>query len=428
MGKIKSILSITTFLLIGSSTILGQQEDPAVTRFREYLRINSAHPIPDYDSCIAWLRNQALEIGLSFNVEYYDPPEHSFSVWMTWNGTNPQLKSILIDSHMDVVAVDESQWDHAPFEAFKDAEGNIFARGAVDMKSTTVAVLESVRRLKASGFNPLRTIHIMILPDEELYSRGVKGFVNSTTFTAMNIGFALDEAVSNPADEDNLLVTYTEKSVWQFNYTVYGTSMHASTLPEITAGQKLQVVIDRLLEFRASQLDLLQQPGVTLQNLTTLNLVQVGGGLGNNIIPPELWVSFDMRIVIKPGWNFSDIENMLDNIAAESGNDTVITYLVKTMDYGLTPTDNSNIWWVTLENTCAQLNVNCTPNIPNGVTDGRYIRNMGIPVFGLNTFTRTPSMAHQTNERINENVLLTGITRFTRFIQNFAMVSEILHP
>lgn len=62
-----------------------------------------------------------------------------------------------------------------------------------------------------------------------------------------------------------------------------------------------------------------------------------------------------MRIVIKPGWNFSDIENMLDNIAAESGNDTVITYLVKTMDYGLTPTDNSNIWWVTLENTCAQL-------------------------------------------------------------------------
>lgn len=48
MGKIKSILSITTFLLIGSSTILGQQEDPAVTRFREYLRINSAHPIPDY--------------------------------------------------------------------------------------------------------------------------------------------------------------------------------------------------------------------------------------------------------------------------------------------------------------------------------------------------------------------------------------------
>lgn len=52
--------------------------------------------------------------------------------------------------------------------------------------------------------------------------------------------------------------------------------MHASTLPEITAGQKLQVVIDRLLEFRASQLDLLQQPGVTLQNLTTLNLVQVG--------------------------------------------------------------------------------------------------------------------------------------------------------
>jgi len=190
----------------------------------------------------------------------------------------------------------------------------------------------------------------------------------------------------------------------------------------------MQIVIDGLMEFRASQMALLNQPGFSMQNITSLNLVKLGGGLGNNIIPHELWASFDMRIVTRQGWNFSDIENRLDSIAAEAGNDTVITYLVKTMDFASTPTDDSNVWWTTLDATCKQLNLTCTPNIPNGVTDGRYIRNTGIPVFGLNTFTNTPPMAHQDNEMINEVEFLRGIARFTTFIQNFAMVSQTLHP
>ncbi len=80
--------------------------------------------------------------------------------------------------------------------------------------------------------------------------------------------------------------------------------------------------------------------------------------MGNNILPPELWASFDMRIITKPGMNFSDIDSMLSNISAQSGPDTVITFLVKTMDFATTSTDDSNIWWTTLERTCTQLYAN----------------------------------------------------------------------
>jgi aminoacylase len=43
-------------------------ENPSVTRFREYLRIKTVQPNPDYESCKNWLLNQAKEIGLSSQV------------------------------------------------------------------------------------------------------------------------------------------------------------------------------------------------------------------------------------------------------------------------------------------------------------------------------------------------------------------------
>lgn len=43
-------------------------ENPSVTRFREYLRIKTVQPNPDYESCKKWLLNQAKDIGLTSQV------------------------------------------------------------------------------------------------------------------------------------------------------------------------------------------------------------------------------------------------------------------------------------------------------------------------------------------------------------------------
>lgn len=42
-------------------------EDIAVTRFREYLRIKTVQPDPDYASCTAFLKKYGAEIGLEFS-------------------------------------------------------------------------------------------------------------------------------------------------------------------------------------------------------------------------------------------------------------------------------------------------------------------------------------------------------------------------
>ena len=49
---------------------------------------------------------------------------------MTLTGIKPELKSILLYCHTDVVPTFLEHWTHPPYEAFKDKDGNIFARGA----------------------------------------------------------------------------------------------------------------------------------------------------------------------------------------------------------------------------------------------------------------------------------------------------------
>lgn len=58
----------------------------------------------------------------------------------------------------------QPKWVHPPFSAYKDENGRIFARGASDMKPTTVATLEAIRSLKKAGYVPRRSIHVAIFP------------------------------------------------------------------------------------------------------------------------------------------------------------------------------------------------------------------------------------------------------------------------
>lgn len=58
------------------------------------------------EGCISWLQKQANEIDLEYNIVEFPKP-YEFAVWLTWKGKTPALTSILLNSHIDVVPVDE---------------------------------------------------------------------------------------------------------------------------------------------------------------------------------------------------------------------------------------------------------------------------------------------------------------------------------
>lgn len=79
---------------------------------------------------------------------------------ITWQGTQPDLPSVILNSHMDVVPVFENKWSHPPFGADMDSEGRIFARGSQDMKCVGMQYLAAIRALKKRGATMKRTVHI----------------------------------------------------------------------------------------------------------------------------------------------------------------------------------------------------------------------------------------------------------------------------
>lgn len=157
---------------------------------------------------------------------------------MSWTGSEPELKGILLNSHTDVVPVDWDKWSVDPFAAELDEKNRIVARGSQDMKCVGIGYLEAIRRLKASGFMPKRTVILSFVPDEEIGGEeGMKMFVKTEKFKSLNIGVALDEGVPSPFK--HLFIFNDERAPCWIRLVARGVAGHGSTLPQGSATEKL---------------------------------------------------------------------------------------------------------------------------------------------------------------------------------------------
>lgn len=122
-------------------------------------------------------------------------------------------------------------------------------------------------------------------------------FVKTEAFRRLNVGFSLDEGIASP--DEVFPVFYAERSVWRVDFICRGTTGHGSLLLENTAGEKMRVIIDRMMDFRAQQVERLKNnPEFSIGDVTTVNLTIVKGGVQSNVVPSSLTVLFDVRLAI----------------------------------------------------------------------------------------------------------------------------------
>ncbi|XP_073973329.1 aminoacylase-1-like isoform X2 [Rhodnius prolixus] len=387
-------------------------ENSAVTTFRNYLRVISVHPNVDYDGCVQFLKRQAKSLGLPVRV--FLPVPNKPVVVITWQGTEPKLPSVLLNSHMDVVPVFKEKWTHDPFGAEKDANGNIYARGAQDMKCVGVQYLEAVRRLKDSGTRLKRTVHMSFVPDEEIGGEdGMGKWVSTEDFESLNVGCALDEGMAS-VDETYLLF-YGERSIWQVHIHCPGTPGHGSLLLPDTAGEKMRIVIDHFMEYRAKEKKKLDSnPNLTIGDVTTINLTRVKGGIQNNVVPPELVVGFDCRL--SADTDLKEFEKWIDDVCVKAGKGVYPEYQQKQNAKALTKLDSSNPYWVTFKRECDRLGLKLKEAIFPGGTDSRFLRQIGIPAFGFSPMNKTPVLLHDHDEYLSEATFLTGLDIYSKLI------------
>ncbi|PIA47863.1 hypothetical protein AQUCO_01400450v1 [Aquilegia coerulea] len=278
-----------------------QEEDNPITRFQNYLRINTAHPTPDYLSAISYLKSQAQSIG-NLQTQIFEFAPLKPLLLITWKGSNPTLPSILLNSHLDSVPAEPSKWIHSPFSAVRSSDGKIYARGSQDDKCIGMQYLEAIRNLQLKqDFQPLRTIHISYVPDEEIGGfDGAAKFAASKEFRDLNVGFMLDEGQASVNDE--FRVFYADRSPWHLIIKAVGMPGHGSKLFDNSAMENLMKSVEVMSRFRENQFDLVKAGLKANSEVISVNPVYMKAGTPSptgfvmNMQPSEAEAGFDVRL------------------------------------------------------------------------------------------------------------------------------------
>ncbi|GAB0100277.1 hypothetical protein DMENIID0001_162900 [Sergentomyia squamirostris] len=389
------------------------EDNEEIKIFREYLRIPSVHPDPDYEPCVEFLKKQAKEIGLKVEV-FRTGNEKKPVVVLTWEGTEPSLPTILLNSHMDVVPVYQDKWTYPAFEAHIDDQGRIYGRGSQDMKNVGMQYLSAIKAIKKSGSKVKRTIHISFVPDEETGGElGMKVFVETENFRKLNVAYSLDESCAYPVNLSP--VFYAERSSWVVTFKCTGPAGHGSQLIKNSAGEKLGFIINKMMELRKAYMD--QTPMEDLLKSgegTTINLTQVSGGMLHNVVPNLLTVTFDIRVAIDE--DHDKLTEKLQGFCNEAGGGIELEFSLKNPKFPATKIDDSNPFWVAFKAAVDEIGLPIVTVVSPGATDTRFLRSVGVLGLNFSPMPNTPILLHAHDEFIHADVYLKGIDIYKKIL------------
>ncbi|KAK8278968.1 hypothetical protein V6Z12_D09G080000 [Gossypium hirsutum] len=238
------------------------EQSQIISRFQEYLRINTSQPSPNYKKSTQFI----LSLAESLSLE-----------------------------------TQRSKWDYHPFGAHIDENGNILTRGSQDMKCVGMQYMEAVRRLKASGFQPKRSLYLSFVPDEEIGGHdGLEKLAQSDVFKNMNVDIVLDGGLASP--NENYRLFYGERMPWWLVIKATGAPGHGAKLYDNSAIENLFKSIESIRRFRASQFDLVKAGLKGEGEVISVNMAFLKAGTPSptgfvmNLQPSEAEAGFDIRI------------------------------------------------------------------------------------------------------------------------------------
>ncbi|XP_062020139.1 uncharacterized protein LOC133736606 isoform X1 [Rosa rugosa] len=431
-------LCLLSLLLLSSTPISAEEEEdssPIISRFQKYLQINTAHPKPLYQEAADFILSEANSLSLDSQTLEFVPGKPL--VLLKWPGSDPSLPSILLNSHTDVVPAEHDKWAHHPFSAHVDPSGKIYARGSQDMKCVGLQYLEAIRRLKASGFKPTRTVYLSFVPDEEVGGHdGAEKFAESDVFKALNVGIVLDEGLASPSEHYRAF--YAERCPWWLIIKATGAPGHGAKLYDNTAMENLLKSIESVRRFRASQFDLVKAGLKAEGEVVSVNMAFLKAGTPSptgfvmNLQPSEAEAGFDIRV--PPTADQESLEKRIaEEWAPSSRNMTFrlgqFKQKVSVLDESgrpvLTATDSSNPWWALLEEAVKKADGKLgKPEIFPASTDARYFRLQGLPAIGFSPMANTPILLHDHNEFLNKDEYLKGIKIYESIIKSYSSYAE----
>ena len=429
----------------------GDRYDPAaevVDICRDLIRIDTTNfgdqPGPGERKAAELVATLLDEVGIE--SELWEAEPGRTNVLARWGGTAGE--PVLVHGHLDVVPADADDWQVHPF-AGEIQDGQLWGRGAVDMKDFDAMLLSVVRARARAGAVPDRPIVMCFTADEE--AGGTKGagpLVQAKREWFEDCTFAVGEVggFSTTVRGRRLyLIEAAEKGMAWMRLTATGNAGHGSmrhpdnavtTLAEAVARigrhewpveltptmQVLMATVGELAGVEATPEnaeELVQEFGPASRMLGavlkhTTNPTMLDAGYKVNVVPGRATAQVDGRFL--PGKE----EEFVATLRELAGPDVEIEWITKM--HGLeTPYDGAMAAAMTSSILEEDPDALVTPYLMSGGTDAKYFTDLGMRAYGFAPL-RLPEdldftgLFHGVDERVPVDALEFGARVLDRFL------------
>lgn len=311
--------------------------DEAVRTLQQYIRLDTSNPPGDTRKAADFLAGVLEREGIP--VSRYESAPGKVIIVARLEGSGAG-KPILLLHHMDVVPADRSQWTRDPFGG-ELVDGEVWGRGAVDMKGLGVIHLLSFLELKRQRVPLSRDVIFMAVPDEEVGGALGARWMIEHHLAELDPEYVLDEGGVGSRDlfaAGRLVygISIAEKKILWLKLTAEGVAGHGSQPHERNPNDRLVRALARLLSEPLPSGDVevvrtLQQKAGTLENNkfinaithSTISLTTMRAGVGEppkvNVIPSIAEATLDCRLlpgVTAEAW-LGELRRRLDDPAVQ---------------------------------------------------------------------------------------------------------------
>jgi acetylornithine deacetylase/succinyl-diaminopimelate desuccinylase-like protein len=353
-------------------------------------------------------------------------------------GRNPGAKPILMLAHLDVVDARRADWTTDPF-SLVEKDGWLYGRGTVDNKGGAAILVANFIRMKKEGYVPSRDLILALTTDEETTGGGIIWLLEKNR-PLIDAEFALNIDAGDGELRDgkpvNLTVQTAEKVYITYQLEVKNKGGHSSLPAPNNAIYTLARGLDRLAQYQFpvklnettrtyfTRAAATQTPAVAadMRSLvatgnaaaarrlsavplfnstmrTTCVATRLFAGHADNALPQVARATVNCRLL--PDHAPDSATAQLKRIVG----DTAIHVTVSDKPT-LSPASPLRPDVMGAIETLAKKywpGANIVPQMSTGATDGLYLRNAGIPVYGTAAFFDRidDQRAHGKDERVS---------------------------
>jgi len=403
--------------------------DEATQLLSSLIRVDTTNP-PGNETAAAELLRDYLEAnGLECEL-YARTPERANVVARLRGGDGP---SLLFLGHTDVVLADPAEWSVPPF-AGEVRDGQVWGRGALDMKSQVAANAVAIASLAREGFRPQGELIFAATADEEVGDGFGLEWLCEAHPDAVRCDFAINEGGGDRLElggSTYWVCSTAEKMSAPFRIRVRGRSGHAS-MPGIAdnALVKAARLVERIAAYapprevqqevaaflRVLDVELETLPPVAAELVEpllapTFSPTMISASRKRNVIPALCEVTVDCRLL--PGTTPADVEPTIRDVLGDDAE----YELEFTEAQGGTRSALDTPLWRAVESFAetAEPGSRAVPICTAGFTDSHWLREaFGTVAYGFFPARMPPevmsTLIHSADERIPVDDLELGVT------------------